>query len=61
MGLNEKKSFSLLTGDDGTSILELYNKFGNKTSSLSVTENYDGGIFLYDRYGDLGKSVIGKR
>tara|TARA_R100000278_G_C5477110_1_gene166843 strand:- start:1716 stop:2156 length:441 start_codon:yes stop_codon:yes gene_type:complete len=56
-----QQAVNLATTTDGIGMINTYNKFGNIASSLAVTENQDGGVFLYDRYGDFGNSVVGKK
>jgi len=58
---NDKTSVQVLTTDNGTGQITTYNKFGNKVTALGVTNDDDGGVFLYDRYGDFGNSLTGKK
>ena len=58
---NDKTTVELLTLDNATGLITIYNKFGNEAASLATTKDDDGGVFLYDRYGDFGHSLTGKK
>ena len=41
--------------------LEIYNKYGKEVATVQADKKSDGGIFLFDRYGNLGWTKTGKK
>ena len=58
---NDSTRVEAFMSDNRTGRVNTYNKFGNIVTSLATTKDEDGSVFLNDRYGDLGTSVIGKK
>ena len=54
-----------LVADSGSSkgegMFEIYNKEGKLVTILGSSKNSDGGIYLYDKYGDLSWMQTGKK
>ena len=57
---NRKNSVVVTSNDDGSGLIETYNKYGNRVTSLGITQNQDG-VVLCDKYGDFGNSVVGEK
>ena len=46
---------------DGGGTLGIYNKHGNEVAAVQANKEGDGAIYLFDRYGDLGWGMTGKK
>ena len=55
------KTVAGLGADEDGGVLDIYNKRENQVVSLQVNKNADGGIYLYDRYGEFGWGMSGKQ
>lgn len=50
-----------LSSYEGQGILNIYNKHGKRIATLQANQDSDGVIALFDRYGDFGWSMTGKK
>ncbi len=57
----EGKSAALLTSYKGGGGLVIFNKHGKEVATVQSNKNSDGTINLFDRYGDPGWAMTGKR
>ena len=57
----EGKLVADLGSDKGEGKLYIYNKHGKRIATLQANQDSDGVIALFDRYGDFGWSMTGKK
>lgn len=57
----EGKTVALLSSYKGAGQLDINNKYGKKVATVQSNKDSDGEIFLFNRYGDSGWGMTGKR
>ncbi|MBF0595196.1 MAG: hypothetical protein HQL22_09535 [Candidatus Omnitrophica bacterium] len=58
---SKKESLMALTGTERGGAVFIYGPKSNKVAVIAQTDGLDGGIFLYDRYGEYGWGISGKK
>ena len=58
---NDSKPVAVLNADENGGVLNIYNKHEKQVVSLQSNKNLDGGIYLFDRYGEFGWDKSGKQ
>ena len=61
IGNKEGKPVADLASVEGKGQLDIYNKYGNRVATLQPDEENYGVIGLFDRYGNYGWSMKGKK
>ena len=61
IGNKEGKVVATLASVKGKGQLNIYNKYGNRVATLQSNEENYGAIGLFDRYGDPGWAMTGKK
>ena len=51
----------LRSTEEGGGTLDIYNQYNKRVVSIQANKNRDGAIYLYDRYGEPGWVMSGKR